>query len=502
MVVAGSRQRGYHAGPARRAAEPMSIEASLIPVVIKVPEPLRPAVDFARRTLVRLHPRRWPDLVKRALAAVGLLIWYWRLRALVFQLAGFVSPRRIVNTVRWWRIRRAERHRRLAETRLTVAVDITALWEPLTGIGWYLFRLLEQMAQRDDVRLRLYGPQLVDTPDVPPPVVALPEGPAIEVVRHPVPEDLNLPFARVAAFLRAGQARLIARDGNQVLFAPNYFLPEAFAEAEGRLVATVHDLSFLRVPWTMRDSTRDDLRRHLQATVARASRVLTDAETVRDELISAGLVDAALVRAVPLGPGSVAGAVADGEAIGTPPEGTPERYALHVGTIEPRKDVPTLLAAWRRLRDAWPAAPSLVLCGRLGWKAESVAEEIARAQQEGWLRHFGYLDDAQVAALYRGADLVVLASIYEGFGLPAVEAMKLGAPLLLSDIPVLREVAGEAASYVPAGDVEAWSAALRALLDDASARDALRARGRARAGTFDWQATAEATLGVWREAVV
>lgn len=468
--------------------------------VIKVPEPLRPTVDFLRRALVRLHPRRWPDLVKRALDAVGLLIWYWRLRALLLQLAGFVSPRRVVNTIRWWRGRRRARLKRLAETRLTVAVDITALWEPLTGIGWYLFRLLEQMAQRDDVRLRLYGPQLVDTPDVPQPVVALPEGPAIEVVRHAVPQDLNLPLAWVASFLRARQARLIARDGNQVLFAPNYFLPEAFADAEGRLVATVHDLSFLRVPWTMRDSTCEDLRRHLHATVARASRVLTDAETVREELVSAGLVDAALVRAVPLGPGSVAGAVTSGEGEDALPENTPERYVLHVGTIEPRKDVPTLLAAWRCLRSTWPGAPALVLCGRLGWKADAVAEEIARAEGEGWLRHFGYLEDAQVAALYRGAELVVLASIYEGFGLPAVEAMKLGAPLLLSDIPVLREVAGDAARYVPVGDVDAWSGALRELLDDPSARRALRDRGQARAARFDWRATADATLGVWREA--
>ncbi|RMH20416.1 MAG: glycosyltransferase family 1 protein [Acidobacteria bacterium] len=452
---------------------------------------------LARAVALRLRPRYVNDVLKRVLARWGLLDPYWHARAFVLSSIAFFTPRRIANSWRFARRLRADQLRRRREMRLTVAVDVSALWEPLTGIGWYLYRLLEALAPRDDLRLRLYGPDLVATPDLPPPVVPLPRGPAIEVVRYAVPHDLNVPYVRMVRFLRNRQARLIAADRNRLLFAPNYFLPPSFAAARGRLVATVHDLSFLRVPWTLRETTRRDLETHLKETVARAALVLTDAETVRRELIDSGLVPAARVRAVHLGPGSV-GETAAGET--SLPPGTPPRYALHVGTLEPRKNLPTLFAAWRLLRRRWPQAPPLVLCGRFGWKTERLSETIDAGRDEGWLHHFGYLEDPQVAALYRGAQLVVVASIYEGFGLPAVEAMRCGVPLLLSDIPVLREVAGEAAEYAPAGEPEAWAEKLHALLKDGARCRELAQRGRERGTRFTWRRTADETVAAWRQA--
>ena len=107
----------------------------------------------------------------------------------------------------------------------------------------------------------------------------------------------------------------------------------------------------------------------------------------------------------------------------------------------------------------------------------------------------------EAAALYRGALLVALPSIYEGFGLPAVEAMAAGAPLVCSDIPVLREVAGDAAVYVPPEQPEAWADRIGELLADSELRRELARRGRARSRRFDWRQTAEQTLTVWRAAV-
>lgn len=436
-----------------------------------------------------VHPRR---LWARSLGPFRRSID--RVRGALVRRLGILHPRRIALAARWgWRAVDAARARR-AEPRLTVAVDVSAFWEPLTGIGWYLFRLLEQLADRDDLMLRLYGPDLVETPDLEPPAVTLPAGRAIEHVRHPVPEDLRLPFfVRGLRFLRP---LLVAADGNRILFAPNYFLPWWFRLARGRLVVTVHDLGFRRVPWTLREETRRDLARHLERTVARAVRVLTDSETVESELVESGLLDRSVLRTVHLGPGPVA---LEG-AVGSPPSGTPERYALHVGTVEPRKGLPTLFEAWRRLREADPGAPALVLCGRFGWKSAELAEQVERASGEGWLHHFGYLPDAQVTALYRGATLVVLPTIYEGFGLPAVEAMFAGVPLLCSDIPVLREVAGDAALYAPPEDAGAWSDALTRMLADPGLCAALVARGVARRPRFDWGVAAERTANVWREA--
>ncbi len=438
-----------------------------------------------RRLLSPLHPGRWRQRVMRV--AVRLGYNYVRLWVLAF------SPRRVRATIRWARWLRGTMRRRREEPRLTVAVDVSAFWEPLTGVGWYLYRLLEHLADRDDVRLRLYGPGFVDKQDVPPPVVELPAGVAIEEVRYRVPENLSLVYYYLADKLRRIQDRLIAADGNQVLFAPNYFLPPWFDRCRGALVVTVHDLSFRKVPATLRDSTREDPETHFQSTVQRAARILTDSETVRAELLETGVAGPAQVHAVTLGPGSVSA-----EASGEPPAGAPERYVLHVGTLEPRKNLPVLLAAWRSMS----TPPTLVLCGRFGWKSEALEREIEAGQDEGWLVHYGYLPSEQVAALYRGALLVVMPSIYEGFGLPAVEAMGAGIPLACSDIPVLREVAGDAAVYVPPEQPRAWAEALVRILDDEPRRAELARRGLERSQRFDWRTTAEETLTVWQAAAI
>ena len=440
-----------------------------------------------RRLLSPLHPHR----VRARLMRVAVSLGYNYVRLWVIGL----HPRRIVATIRWGRWLRDVQRSRREEERLTVAVDVSALWEPLTGIGWYLFRLLQHLADRDDVRLRLYGPGFVDKQDVPPPMVELPSGPAIEEVRYVVPENLSFVHYYLAEKLRRIQERLISADANQVLFAPNYFLPPWFGRCRGRLVVTIHDLAFRKVPETMRESTRCDLEEHFQQTVGRAARVLTDSETVRQELLESGLVPSDRVHAVSLGPGSVATAT-----VGELPAETPERFVLHVGTVEPRKNLRVLLAAWRLLREREEEPPVLVLCGRFGWKHEDLEQEIARGTEEGWLIHYGYLPDEQVAALYRAATLVALPSIYEGFGLPAVEAMEAGAPLILSDIPVLREVAGDTGVFVPPDQPRAWAGEVARLLADPPRRAEMARRGLERQRQFDWSATAERTVAVWKEA--
>jgi glycosyltransferase involved in cell wall biosynthesis len=200
------------------------------------------------------------------------------------------------------------------------------------------------------------------------------------------------------------------------------------------------------------------------------------------------------VRAIHHGTGLV-GATAPGVL----PPRTPARYALHVGTVEPRKNVPTLLAAWRLLRARRADPPPLVLCGGFGWRAEEARREIAEAEQEGWAVHLGYVGAAELAALYAGAELVALPSFYEGFGLPAVEALRAGVPLVASDLPVLREVAGDAALYAPPASPELWADRLGELLADPALRQEMSRKGRERAGRFDWDRAAEATARAFGE---
>jgi glycosyltransferase involved in cell wall biosynthesis len=416
--------------------------------------------------------------------------------SLLRALLRFGSPRRLRRTFLFlWQVA-GEVRRRRAEPRLTVAVDVNSFYEELTGVGWYLHRLLVHLAARGDLRLRLYGQGLVEgDPGAPQPVVDFPAGPAIERVVYDAPDGMVVPPWRANQVLRRLAPLLLAADGNAVLFAPNYLFPPVFRFSRGARAATIHDLGVRKVPWAVRPDAGEALRERLDRTLFEADLLLTPSEAVRRELMEMG-VSADRVRAVHHGTGLL-----NDSTPGALPPRTPARYALHVGTVEPRKNVPTLLAAWRLLRARRADPPALVLCGGFGWKAEEVRREIAQAEREGWAVHLGYVGAAELAALYGGAELVVLPSFYEGFGLPAVEALRAGAPLVASDIPVLREVAGDAALYAPPDRPDLWADRIVELLADPGLREEMKRRGRERAGQFDWARAADETARAFRRII-
>ena len=404
------------------------------------------------------------------------------------------APARVAATWRWARQVLAAIRRRRREDGLTVAVDVAPLFEPLTGVGWYLHELLRQLAGRPGLRLRLYGPSMFPRPEGPLPVVRLPAGPGVEWVRHEAPGDLLVRRPWLVPLLRVIEPWLVAADRNRVLFAPNFFPPRPLAAARRPLVVTVHDMSLRRTPWALQEETRLALEKQLERTLSRARGILVPSATVRAELLDYSAAAPETVHVTP-----EAGRL-DAAPAGELPDGVPERFVLHVGTIEPRKNLAILLAAWPRLRALLPDAPPLVLCGKRGWRYASIGAALARATEEGWLIHAGYAPDAVVHGLYRRAAAVVCPSVYEGFGLPLVEAMAAGAPLVCSDIPVFREVAAEAAVFVPPDDAAAWAGALDRLLSDADLAGGLRALGAARSREFSWRRTADSTLAVWSAA--
>jgi len=401
----------------------------------------------------------------------------------------------IPRTGRWLAFVAGEVKRRRRESGLTVAVDVTPLWDSLTGVGWYLYRILEQLAEHPEVKLRLYGPNLLTGEDVPEPVAPLPVGPAVEHVAFEVPHTLVFSKGWFMGFLRALQPLLIALDGNRILFAPNYFLSRRFLLARGRRVATVHDLGLHRVPETLQEETRKGLLRNLQRSTERARRLISVSAAVRDELVEFGYAPVEKIDVVHHGPGQLA------EVAPTKlPAGIATPFALHVGTLEPRKNILHLLDAWELLQDLLPAAPTLVLCGKFGWKTEAIEQAVHGAEATGRVRHLGYVEVGELAALYGAASVVVFPTRYEGFGLPAVEAQQAGAPLICSDIPVLREVAGDGAFYVPSDDASALARAVAELMGDESLRRTLAAKGRDNAARLSWRRASEATLDSWRRA--
>ncbi len=438
-----------------------------------------------RRALARRFPR-----TRRLYNWIRIQGGYYLRRLL-----AMLSPRRLLATGAWLgEVRRSFAARR-GESRLTVGVEIAAFWEPLTGVGWYLYRLLEAVSKRDDVRVRLYGPTVVDSPDMVAPQVEIPAGAALERVLHQVPDGLMLPRGLIIRLLRRLEPLLIAADANEVLFAPNYFLPRRFRLAAGSRVITVHDLGFRTVPWTLRDETLRELTGKLEHSIFEASRVITVSRAIKDELARYGYSEADRVRAVHHGPGHLSEVAA-----GAVPAGTPASFALHVGTLEPRKNILMLLRAWQLLRRRLPEAPDLVFCGHFGWKAEMIQARIAEGGREGWVHHLGYVSEEQLAALYRDASVVVFPSLYEGFGLPAVEAFWSGTPLVCSDIPALREVAGDAALYAPTDRPDLFAERVERVLESDETRRQLASAGRKRVQTLSWTRSGQTTIEVWSAA--
>jgi glycosyltransferase involved in cell wall biosynthesis len=412
---------------------------------------------------------------------------------------GVVDPLRrwlasALATVRWAREVVAGIRSRRRASGLTVAVDAAPLWGQRTGIGWYLHCLLAELSQREDLHLRLYGPHLFVHPADEALPAGLPRGPAIEPVVHEVPDGLLVNRDPLLRLLRRFEPWLVAADANRVVFAPNVVPPDKLRRARGAVVATVHDLSFRFFPWTLEEETFRLHAAGLDRVLEEAALVLTDSAAVRRELIADGLRPPADLRVVSLGPGHLRGT-------GTaelPPE-VPERFALHVGTLEPRKNLPMLMAAWERIPLAERTALPLVMCGAVGWKNDGLLRLAEKGGAAGWLVNLGYVSDPVLSTLYRRAVLVCCPSLYEGFGFPVLEAMGAGAPVVASDIAAHRELAGTAAVLLPPDDPACWAAGVAALAADGDRRRDLAARGLQRAAEFSWQRTARETAAAWAE---
>lgn len=178
-------------------------------------------------------------------------------------------------------------------------------------------------------------------------------------------------------------------------------------------------------------------------------------------------------------------------------------YLLSLGTLEPRKNLLHLLLAWSELLEG-PAPPdgTLILVGPVGWKADPVFKAMTEQPAlAGRVHHTGFVADEDLAAIYSGARAFVYPSLYEGFGLPVLEAMQCGVPVITSNTTSLPEVGGDAVEYVNPLDRPALVAALRRLWTDPARREELRRRGRDHSKRFSWERTAEATVSAYREMI-
>jgi glycosyltransferase involved in cell wall biosynthesis len=376
-----------------------------------------------------------------------------------------------------------------------VGVDVYPFFEQMTGVGWYEWSLLEALDRRDDgLFYNLYARTFLAPDDPPPP--KMPGNSSMRLRVHQIPAGFLLPTRPTLAVLRTVVEPILrVLDGNHVLFAPNFFLhgdQEPFGRAQ---VATVHDLAFAAMPETVSPKTLEELEQHLPRTLYHADLLIAVSDATVGDLVDRLEVSPRTTRTIHEGvdPGfAEAAEIEDTNEISRP-------YLLFVSTLEPRKNVIGVLRAFRLLVE-WGYQGDLVLVGRWGWRTDAIREELTSSPVRDRIRHLDYVDRLQLASLYARADALLFPSWLEGFGLPLLESMACGTPVITAGNSSMPEIAGPAAVYVDPESPHSIASATASLLRDPDHRERLVALGRERARKFTWERAAEATAQVLRQA--
>ena len=267
-------------------------------------------------------------------------------------------------------------------------------------------------------------------------------------------------------------------------------------------VITVHDLAFLRWPHFL---TEDSARYYGQvdAAVERADHIIAVSESTKNDLVKLLGAPRDKITVVYEAADPIYRPIARDEALASlrTKFPLPDQFILFVSTIEPRKNINTLLHAYRRLRDSYKVDAGLVLAGATGWLAEQVFETVEQLDLQRHVVFLGRVQNGDLVYLYNLACCLAHPAYYEGFGLTPLEAMACGTPVVVSNVSSLPEVVGDAALLVDPNSKEELAVALHRLLSNEALRASLRAKGLARARTFSWERAAEETLAVYRHTV-
>ncbi len=364
-----------------------------------------------------------------------------------------------------------------------IGIDARLVYHTRAGIGEYTLRLTQALAKT----FREHTFTLLQDRRSRQPLL---EAPNIKIAYTPVPshhrlEQLLLPW-------------VVDRLATDVFHSPDFIPPLRRA---GPSVITIHDLAFLIYPHFL---TKDSARYYgqIDRAVHRAHCIIAVSESTKHDLIKKLGVPEDKIRVIyeaadPLfRPEPRQEALQHVQALFE----IPEDYILFVGTIEPRKNIPGLLRAYRRLRDKYKLTPALVLAGAPGWLSEDVYKLVNDLALKPHCFFLGRVSSHDLYHLYNAALCLVHPAFYEGFGLPPLEAMACGTPVVVSNVSSLPEVVGDAALLVDPKNDEEITVALWRVLTDSTLRAQLRAKGLQRAEAFSWERAARETMEVYQKA--
>lgn len=368
---------------------------------------------------------------------------------------------------------------------MRVALDAIPLVAAKTGIGHYTDALAESLARiHTDHQYTLLSPFDFAFS-----------------ANHGTPSNLGKMYFPVRSVFRkwwlVGLPSMLQISPFDVFHGTNYCIP-VFAPCP--TVVTVHDLSLFNQSHTHEDDNVRRGKRRIPIMLRRASKIIAPSEWTRREIIDHFHVPAERIRVIqeaarkemiPL-TGEQSAGVLEKHGLTAP-------FLLFVGTIEPRKNLPALLRAYHELLRTTEHRPRLVICGGIGWKNEEVFQLVDELELGEMVRFLGYVADEDLPALYSTAECFLYPSVYEGFGLPPLEAMACGAPVITSNASSLPEVVGEAGLMHSPEDYRALAGLIAGLLDDRQAREHYRQAALRRSAQFSWDRAARETQAIYDE---
>ncbi|WP_035215154.1 glycosyltransferase family 4 protein [Desulfobulbus elongatus] len=378
----------------------------------------------------------------------------------------------------------------MSDAPLRIGINATALLSPRTGIGQYIYHLGRQLLESDEVEPHFfyanYWRRTLRSEAVP----------HFSAIKDYIMRFVPQPYVVFRFLMQMRFTAGLRHHPVELYHEPNYF---AF-KFPGPSVVTVHDASWVRHPETHPSERLAAISRYLQRSLDGASAILTDSEFVKNEIIELFGVPPEKIFPVLLGvsPDFYPRQPKECRDFFAEQELTFGNYVLSVSTLEPRKNISRLIDAYSLLPPELQRHFPLVLVGMRGWLTSGLEARMKPLVERGVVKPLGYVHDVAMPLIYSGAAAFVFPSLYEGFGLPVLEAMACGVPVISSSTSSLPEVVGDAGILVDPLDVEAMSASLHRILEDRVVAAELSGRGIQRAAGFSWERTAAETVGVYR----
>lgn len=374
---------------------------------------------------------------------------------------------------------------------MKIGLNATSLLSPLTGIGQYTYQLAKGLQKFKDLELSMFYAN----------------GWSTEVRDKPIKQIRNIKLLikkfipktyEISRMIQQSYFNERSFDKVKGIYHEPNFLAFDYA---GPLVLTVHDLSWIHYPEMHPADRVRNMNKHFQKSMERASMIITDSQAIKHEIMNMFGVADTRIKSIPLGVEALFRPLTESEAVPVLQQHglSFQKYILAVGTLEPRKNLSSALLAYMQLPASIRKHYPLVLVGMSGWHTSALEKQMAPLVAAGEIRQLGYLEREDLAAIIAGATTLVYPSIYEGFGLPPLEAMTCGVPVIASNVSSLPEVVGDSGLLVNPHDIDDIAKAMETLISAPDVRAASAQKALTRSAQFSWDSCVDQTMDVYRQ---